>query len=353
MRKSYIDNLRTMCILFLFPFHTSMIYNNWGEKFYVKGTPEYLPSLFCVIQYPWWMTLLFVLAGMSSYYALTKKSSREYISERIHKLLIPLFTGLVLIVPAQSYIADIFYNGYSGSYFEHYSIFFTKFTDLTGGDGGFTPGHLWFILYLFIVSLISIPFMTKYIKSKRKLPYEKINIVILILLFIVVLVCTPILEIGKSVGEALACFVLGFFILSNEKIQDRLEKNKWFLGGLFLLFMIIQAIIWNLGLDKGILFDIEYRIYLWIGILFFIGFGQTYLNGKNKVLSYLSKASFSLYYFHQTILVIIGYYVLKLSYATWIQFLIIMIGAFLISIGCYELFRRNKVTAYLFGIKYK
>ncbi|NLK96338.1 MAG: acyltransferase family protein [Clostridiales bacterium] len=351
MRKCYIDNLRTMCILLLFPFHTSMIYNNWGEKFYISSSAEYLPSLFNVIVYPWWMNLLFVLAGISSYYALTKKSSKEYLSERIHKLLIPLLVGLVVIIPAQTYIADVFYNGYSGNYFEHYKIFFTKFTDLVGVDGGFTPGHLWFILYLFIISLITIPFMTKYIKSKRKLPYEKINIVILMLLFIIVLVCTPILQIGKSVGEALACFALGFFILSNEKIQDRLEKNKWVLGGLFLFFMVILVILWNLGLDKGLLFDIEYRAYLWSGILFFLGFGQAYLNRKNKVLTYLSKASFSLYYFHQTILIIIGYYVLKLTNVTLIQFVLIMVGSFIFSLGCYELFRRNKVTAYLFGIK--
>ena len=163
---------------------------------------------------------------------------------------------------------------------------------MTGGDGGFTTGHLWFILYLFVISLIMIPFMTRYIKSKVKLPYEKINIVILALLFIVILVCTPILEIEKSLGEALACFALGFFILSNNKIQDRLEKNKWLLGGLVLSFSVIHVVLWNLGMDKGLLFDIEYRIYLRIGILFFIGFGQAHLNKRNKVLSYLSKASF-------------------------------------------------------------
>jgi hypothetical protein len=48
--------------------------------------------------------------------------------------------------------------------------------------------------------------MICYLKLKKKIPYEKLNIVILILLFIIVLLCTPILETGKSVGEALACF---------------------------------------------------------------------------------------------------------------------------------------------------
>lgn len=353
MRKYYIDNIRTLCILLLFPCHTFMIYNNWGERFYINGSQKYLPSLFIVIAYPWWMALLFVLAGMSSYYALSKRDSKKYISERIHKLLIPLAVGLVIIIPVQSYIADIFHNGYSGSYLEHYKIFFTKFTDMTGTDGGFTPGHLWFIFYLFIISITMLPIMNKYLRLSRKLPYEKINIAMLIFLFIVILVCTPILNIGKSIGESLACFLLGFFILSNEKIQDKLLEYKWYILSLFLIFMVIYIYMWQSGNDSGILFDIEYSIYLWCGILFFLTFGQIYLNKKSEISSYLSKASFSLYYFHQSILIVIGYYVIDKVNNSLIQFLLIMLGTFILSLLCYEIFRRNKITSYLFGIKYR
>lgn len=117
MRKYYIDNLRTLCILLLIPFHTAMIYNNWGEAFYINATKEYVPSLFVAIVYPWWMTLLFTMAGMSSYYALQKKSEKQYLSERVHKLLIPLCVALVVLIPPQTYIADVFHNGYSGTFF--------------------------------------------------------------------------------------------------------------------------------------------------------------------------------------------------------------------------------------------
>lgn len=34
MRKYFIDNIRILCIFLLFPYHTCMIYNNWGEKHY-------------------------------------------------------------------------------------------------------------------------------------------------------------------------------------------------------------------------------------------------------------------------------------------------------------------------------
>jgi len=59
------------------------------------------------------MPLLFAVAGMSSYYALRKRSTREYAKERTNKLLIPLIFGLLLIIPIQSYIAGLYFNGHA------------------------------------------------------------------------------------------------------------------------------------------------------------------------------------------------------------------------------------------------
>jgi len=35
----------------------------------------------------------------------------------------------------------VFHNGYTGNCFEQYILFFTKLTDLSGYNGGFTPAH--------------------------------------------------------------------------------------------------------------------------------------------------------------------------------------------------------------------
>lgn len=350
-RKYYIDNLRVFCILLLFPFHTAMIFNNYGEVFYIHGESSFLASLFTAIVYPWWMTLLFVIAGMSSYYALSHRSVKEFVKERTNKLLIPLLVGFVTIIPIQTYIADVFHNGYAGNFFEHFEVFFTKFTDLTGYDGGFTPAHLWFMLYLFVVSMLLLPVMKRYVNGTWKCNFDKMNYALLFLLFIVVLVFTPILEIGKSVGEALACFAIGFFIFSSDAIQERLEKNVWVSGVLALIFLIIRLYMWITGKDHGILWDIEYRMYLWAGILFLLGLWKRFFNGNHRVMSYLSKAAFPLYYFHQTILVVIGYFVLKYVDIMWVQYVMICVGTFLISMLCYEVFKRNRLTAKLFGIK--
>ena len=352
MRKDFIDNIRIICIMLLFPFHTCMIYNNWGEIFYITSVPYKLPSYFVSIVYPWWMNLLFTIAGISSFYAFKKRTIKEYANERVEKLLIPLLVGLVLVIPIQSYIADVFHNGYSGGYFAHYKVFFTKFTYLTGQDGGFTPAHLWFLLYLFIISMLMLPFMNKYSKSSKKIDGSKVVMVHLIPIFIVILMCTPILEIGgKSLGESLACFAIGFFLLSNEWVQERLEKNSFLLTILFLFVILVRIILQNNELGNGLIWDIEQRMVTWFGILAILGTGQKYLNKSNTVTRYFSKAAFPLYYFHQSVLVVLGYFVLKYTNIVWIQFSVIMIGSFIITIMCYEVFRRFKISSFLFGIK--
>jgi len=114
---------------------------------------------------PWFMPLLFVIAGISSAFALKKRTAKQFLSERFFKLFLPHVSGILIYIPIQTYFAERYHNQYTGGFFHQYILFFTKPTDLTGYTGGFTPGHLWFILFLFIISIITLPIMLKYIKS--------------------------------------------------------------------------------------------------------------------------------------------------------------------------------------------
>lgn len=166
MRKSYIDNLRSMVILLLFPFHTFRMFQG-NEPFYVEGIPNMFCELFTFLTSIWFMNLLFVLAGMSTAYSLKKRTSLQYAKGRVKKLLIPFVFGVILTIPIQTFYAERFHNGYSGGFFHQYIMFFTKETDLTGYRGGFTPGHLWFLLFLFLISMLSLPIIN-YIKKNRQ-----------------------------------------------------------------------------------------------------------------------------------------------------------------------------------------
>lgn len=352
MRKNYIDNLRIFCILLLFPYHTFMIYNNFGESFYVYNKPVDIFSSFISINWTWFMPLMFTLAGISASFALKKRTVREFTKERVLKLLIPLVFGILLLVPMQTYFAEKYHNGYTDSYLKQYILFFAKETDFTGYTGGFTPGHLWFILYLFVISIISLPITIKFNKYCEKLDGKKFTLIKLISLFLISLIMTPILNIGgKSVGKYFALYLLGFFVLSNDDVINRLEKNKLCLTYLAVFFLIIKYILGeNYSDDINIICSVSDELTMWVCILAFLGIGKQNLNYRNKFTIYFNKASFPIYIFHQSILVGVGYYALKFTNVILLQVVMIITFSFILTIICYEIAKRIPIVRFMFGI---
>lgn len=304
------------------------------------------------------MPLMFLLTGLSSYLSLQKRQWREYLRERFLKLFFPLLFGVLLIVPVQTYYAEKFHNNYEGGYLQQYKLFFTKATDLTGYNGGFTPGHLWFLLYLLIIALLALPLMLKLKSSSGGAISFFNNPVKLIFLFIIPFIFSPILDIaGKSLGQFTALVVIGFLMCKQNQILDTIEKYKWLYGILALsLFLVSYYIYYTEGWPSGfntiaIAFTALRHLIMWVSILAILGYGKRYLNFSNKITAYLTRASFPLYIFHQTWLVFIAYYVFKVTDIFIVQFVSIMLLTFLASILTYELFKRIPVIRFMFGIK--
>lgn len=350
MRKHYIDNIRAICILFLFPYHTFMMYNSF-ESFYIHKKQVSCLSDFIVVNWLWLMPVMFTIAGISSCYSLKKRSAKMYAKERVSRLLIPLISGILLIIPVQTFFAEKYHNNYHGNYFEQYILFFTKKTDLTGYAGGFTPGQLWFIAYLLIISMIALPIMCWYNKSTKKLDGTKITMLKTIPMFIIPLVASLILEVsGKSLGEYFALFMLGFFVLSNEEVMERLEKNRLWLAVCSVVSLILSLVMFH-NIGDWIFINIFNRFAMWITILAILAIGRRYLNFRNRVTDYFNKATFPIYVFHQSWLVAVGYYVMKLIDTTVVQVILIMTISFVLTILTYEIFKRIPITKFLFGIK--
>ena len=195
-RKYYIDNLKWACILMLLPFHAAIAFNNWGELHYIWFCENRILSLFVMLVAPWYMPLLMVLAGINARYSLNKRGIKGFVEERFKKLFLPLLIGTIVIAAALSYIADMFHNGYNGGFLGHYTVFFGMVTDWTGFDGGFTPAHLWFLLYLFIISMFCLLPVSIQRKYCPELSCKNIHIIFVILLGVIPMSVSHILNFG-------------------------------------------------------------------------------------------------------------------------------------------------------------
>lgn len=351
-RKYYIDNLRWLAILLLFPFHAAQIWSG-GEYsgFYIWSHTNTVLYVFSTFVYPWYMTFLFAIAGMSCKYALLKRTNKQFVAERTKKLLIPFFFGLLALVPVMTYTAEVFFNGYTGTYWQQYGLFFTKETDLTGYHGGFTPGHLWFLLYLFIISLTALLVI---LLQKKCLPEFRVGNVpyfLIILLFVPEWLFQYVLNIGgKSLGQFMILFLFGYYILSEESILQKLKRYRFVSLAVCILSGSLYTYLYCFEDIRNIWITVLYIFFGWMGIITLLGMGQSKLNVRNRFSVYLTQASFPVYILHMPVLVAAGFFVLKLPAGAAWQFLLIVLISLIATFLIYEIVKRVPVLRFFLGI---
>lgn len=357
MRKYFIDNLRWMDVFLLIPYHAAQAFNTWGELNYICFEPNKAISSFIVFFSPFFMPLLFLLAGMSTRYSLKKRTYKQYLIERIKRLMVPFIFGALVFCPILAYIGDKLNFGYYGGFFGHYKIFFTKWTDLSGFDGGFGVGQFWFLYYLFVISLVSIAIIYLINKTvKNTCHIEKTSFGIICLMVVPFPFMYDILSVGgKSFAEYLYIFLIGYYVMSSDKVIEKAEKYRHITLAIGITACItnVYMFIWS-GKDFGTLNVIAKAFAEWFMILALIGTGKNKLDYKSKLSAYMSRMSFPYFSLHFLWIVLFQYWfkdVLSLSIV--LQFIIPVIFAYVITFICCELCLKVPVLCLFMGIKHK
>ncbi|MCC6851063.1 MAG: acyltransferase family protein [Rubrivivax sp.] len=161
-RDFFIDWLRIIALGLLILYHVGMAYVSWG--WHVKSaaaTPELaaLVEPWMRLTAPWRMTLLFVVSGLATALMLHRRratqgsAGRGWLGQRARRLLLPLLTGMVLIVPVQSYFEVRQFHGFAGSSLDFLRLYFSGYGGFCAPQRGClvlpTWNHLWFLPYLF------------------------------------------------------------------------------------------------------------------------------------------------------------------------------------------------------------
>ena len=125
-RLYYIDWLRVLVILSLIPFHAALTYLRFGTV-YIKAPVSGLAALpFLAVVVPlgdFFMTLLFFVSGIASFYSFKKRGAAEYVGERATKLMLPFLLGFLFLCPATAYLQAL-YEGFEGGFLSFIPQFF-------------------------------------------------------------------------------------------------------------------------------------------------------------------------------------------------------------------------------------
>ncbi|MCY7272175.1 MAG: acyltransferase family protein, partial [Phormidesmis sp. CAN_BIN44] len=90
----------------------------------------------------------------------------------------------------------------------------------------------------------------------------------------------------------------------------------------------------------------------WWWVIAILSLARSHLNFKSRLLQYTNEASYPFYILHQSVVVIIGFYVIQWNIGVLEKFIITSTGSLIGTIGLYELLiRRFNIHRFLFGLK--
>jgi peptidoglycan/LPS O-acetylase OafA/YrhL len=366
-RRYDIDWLRVLAVLLLFPFHTARIFDTFSG-FYVKNsTLSQALTYFIMYVHPWHMPLLFLLAGASTWFALGFRSGRQYAKERFIRLLIPFIFGLLVIVPPQSYFGLLSHSGYSGSYLEWYPNYFRlNAADMDGYFlGGFALGHLWFILFLFVFSLVALPlflWLRRRDSGKRLVGWLAAVFSlpgVFLLLAIPLLMMYRLVDFYPSPVYFIACFIYGFVLFADARFEKAIDRHRLvaLVLGPVLFFLAAYWLVY--GPPPGapswfwpVIDTYTVGLAPWFFLIAILGYGRRFLNSRTKFLKYTAEASYPAYILHQTVIVIIGYFVVQWTSNIGIKFATILTLSVVATTVIYDLLiKRWNATRFLLGMR--
>ena len=366
-RRYDIDWLRVLAVLLLFPFHTARIFDTFGPWYVKNDTLSKALTYFIAFVHPFHMPLLFLLAGASTWFALSYRSAGQYTKERFIRLLIPFIFGVLVIVPPQSYLGLLGHTGFSGSYLEWYPNFFSINTSDMDGYflGGFTPAHLWFIFFLFLFSLLALPlflYLRRRDSGKRLMGWLAAFFSLpgmILLLAIPLWVAYRLIDFYPSPLYFIAYFILGYILVADSRFEMAINRHKAIalvLGPVLFLFVAYFQSRWlALGIPSWVWPVIDaYAVGFapWFFVIAILGYGRLFLTSSNKFLKYTGEASYPYYILHQTIIVIIGFYVVQWQLGVAVKYLFILAAATAVTALLYELLiKRFNLFRFLFGMR--
>lgn len=354
MRRHWIDNLRWVTVLLVLLYHVIYFYNNKGVFGGVGGFgdgPQYQDVLLYVL-YPWFMPLLFLLAGISARYALERQTAREWLKTRTRKLLVPSTIGLFFIH---------WITGYFNTHLTGQDVLAEAPAPIPGPvkyviwslNG---VGPLWFIQVLWMLSLVLLLVHLLDRKDKCWTLCGKMSLLPIILLGVLFWVGEQTLIKQTDLNPAygiynlyrplfyLIPFLLGWFVFSHDEVQERLKK-AWLPLMVWAVVAGTALIVTTYGANYT---EPRYQtsplncIYGWLMCLALMGLFFRHFNHSDNLFSrYMTRASFGIYVVHYLVVASIGH---TLKYHTSLPpvaiYLTLTAAVFILSPLLYEALRR-------------
>jgi glucans biosynthesis protein C len=366
-RAFFLDWLRIIAFGLLVLYHVGMYYATWD--FHVKS-PFASQALepWMKLTEPWRMSLIFMISGAVTALMLKTGPTLTLTRRRTRFLLLPLLSGVLLIVPPQSYFEVVQKFNYTGNYFEFLKLYFGRYkgfcTPLPSNSCLILPtwNHLWFLPYLWVYTMIIFGLSALWPDCLRKLSDQvdrwgnpfALLIFPVALLFMFRLTLTakfPVTHalIGDWFSHAMyfSMFGIGAVLASSKTTWAKFSALRWFA----LIGAITGWAIFAFSPPAKPLQFLIVSMFQWCAIVAAFGFAIAHLNRDGRFRAVFTEAVFPIYILHQTIIIVGSQWLLPLTLSPLMEGLVLIAATYLLSYLGYFAIKRIKPLHSWFGIR--
>lgn len=341
-RKHYLDWLRVLAFLLLILFHCAMPFVVFGWEIKNPGTSVALSRLVWWL-HQWRLPLLFLVSGVGIFFSLRRRSLAAFTWERVKRLLVPLLFAMFFTIPLQVYFERLQRGQYQGSYASFYPSVWEM---VPYPDGSLTWSHMWYVVYLFVFSLLLLPLFAllrvRVIRSwKDRLATWLSSPLPLALLFLPFAwyYHSLYLEYPEQMNlvddwflfiSSLTFLVYGYLLGGSEKFWATCERYRYsyLVIALCCAAYLLVNYWWALEMPKEqntalYVYGILNSLHVWLLVLALAGFARHHLNFRNRFLDYMNAAVYPFYILHQTIIVAAGFYIVSWNLPIGLKLLIL------------------------------
>ena len=370
-RRFELDWLRVLAILLVFFFHSSRFFD--PQDWHVKNATTYpLLQIIATLMIVWMMPLLFVISGASTFYALRRRGGGEFLKDRALRLLVPLAVGIFTHVMWQMYLEVTTHHRFFGSFIQFIPHYFDGWFGF-GGNFAWMGLHLWYLELLFVYSLVFLPL---FIWLKRGAGQKALTwlgdrlafpgAVYLLAIPIVLLVALPTPNSflgsrnfgGWSALGYIPVFLNGFLLVSHDRLYDQVRRWRW-VSLAAAVGLTVGLLAWYMARGEPrfgtthytLLFSL-YGLCAWCWVLAILGLAAQHLRFGTPFLATANEAVLPFYILHQTVLLTIGYLVVRWLVPDLAKWAIIATSSLAVCLGLYWfVIRPVNVLRFLFGMK--
>jgi glucans biosynthesis protein C len=369
MKRRYdLDWLRVFAFALLMLFHTGMLFSTWNWHVKNLETSEGFDAVMRFL-HQWRMPLLFFISGSAVWFAMDRYSSWQFFLERHKRLLLPLVAGMLIVIPPQVYYERLYHEQFYDSFWDFYR---TLFTSGSYPDGNLSWHHLWYIPYIWVYSMLAFPlFLGLRTAMGRRGLAALMNCLARPWALLWVVVPSAVVEIWLrpywpddtnnltadwgNFTHKLTFFLAGFAFASSPPVYDTLARRRrqFLLGGIAMLAVLEPIWLWDAYHPPAAGYRLATNLHIWLWLFAALGYGRQYLSFNHPVLRYANEAVYPFYILHQTIIIILGYYLVPVDWGIGLKFCAVVAGMALSMTALYVgAIRPWNVMRVLFGMKW-